>query len=128
MENKILEKAKKLYFIAVAVAMYYFLNEYFDLGLHVTHRHAFALVLAFSAILLFMIKPNIARGVTVFKEACVYSTPLALQVLLNVGVVTNLLPSTGISMPFFSSGGTALMMQLAECGIMLNISRSISQK
>ena len=56
------------------------------------------------------------------------TTLLALQVLLNVGVVTNLLPSTGISMPFFSSGGTALMMQLAECGIMLNISRSISQK
>ena len=77
MENKILEKAKKMYFIAVAVVMYYFLNEYFDLGLHVTHRHAFALVLAFSAILLFMIKPNIARGVTVFKEACIYSTPLA---------------------------------------------------
>lgn len=55
------------------------------------------------------------------------TTLLALQVLLNVGVVTNLLPSTGISMPFFSSGGTALMMQLAECGIMLSISRSISQ-
>lgn len=56
------------------------------------------------------------------------TTLLALQVLLNVGVVTNLLPSTGISMPFFSSGGTALMMQLAECGMMLNISRSIPQK
>lgn len=56
------------------------------------------------------------------------TTLLAIQVLLNVGVVTNLLPSTGISMPFFSSGGTALMMQLAECGIMLNISRSISQE
>ena len=54
------------------------------------------------------------------------TTLLALQVLLNVGVVTNLLPSTGISMPFFSSGGTALMMQLAECGIMLNLSRNIS--
>ncbi len=55
------------------------------------------------------------------------TTLLALQVLLNVGVVSNLLPSTGISMPFFSSGGTALMMQLAECGILLNISRSISR-
>lgn len=50
---------------------------------------------------------------------------LAIQVILNVAVVTNLLPSTGISLPFFSSGGTALVMQLAECGIMLNISRSI---
>ena len=54
------------------------------------------------------------------------TTLLALQVLLNVGVVSNLLPSTGISMPFFSSGGTALLMQLGECGILLNISRSIS--
>lgn len=55
------------------------------------------------------------------------TTLLALQVLLNVAVVSNLLPSTGISMPFFSSGGTALLMQLGECGIMLNISRSISR-
>lgn len=54
------------------------------------------------------------------------TTLLALQVILNVAVVTNLLPSTGISLPFFSSGGTALIMQLAECGIMLSISRSIS--
>ena len=53
------------------------------------------------------------------------TTLLALQILLNVGVVTNLLPSTGIAMPFFSSGGTALMMQLGECGILLNISREI---
>ncbi len=55
------------------------------------------------------------------------TTLLAIQVVLNVAVVSNLLPSTGISLPFFSSGGTALIMQLAECGIMLNISRSISQ-
>lgn len=55
------------------------------------------------------------------------TTLLAIQVILNVAVVTNLLPSTGISLPFFSSGGTALIMQLAEAGIMLNISRSISQ-
>lgn len=56
------------------------------------------------------------------------TTLLAVQVILNVAVVTNLLPATGISLPFFSSGGTALIMQLAECGIMLGISRSISSK
>lgn len=56
------------------------------------------------------------------------TTLLAIQVILNVAVVTNLLPATGISLPFFSSGGTALMMQLGECGIVLNISRSISQR
>ncbi len=52
------------------------------------------------------------------------TTLLLLQVFLNVGVVTNLLPATGISLPFFSYGGTALLVQLAEMGIILNISRS----
>lgn len=56
------------------------------------------------------------------------TTLLAVQVILNVAVVTNLLPATGIALPFFSSGGTALLMQLGECGVMLNISRSISQR
>lgn len=56
------------------------------------------------------------------------TTLLLVQVVLNVAVVTNALPATGISLPFFSSGGSALMMQLGECGIVLNISRSISQR
>ena len=47
--------------------------------------------------------------------------------MLLAAVVTNLLPSTGISLPFFSYGGTALIMQLAENGIVLNVSRSITQ-
>lgn len=50
---------------------------------------------------------------------------LAIQVFLNVAVVTNLLPSTGISLPFFSSGGTALWIQLIEIGIILSVSRDI---
>lgn len=52
------------------------------------------------------------------------STLLALQVGLNIGVVTNVLPATGISLPFFSYGGTALLLQLFEMGIILNISRN----
>ena len=48
---------------------------------------------------------------------------LAFQVILNVAVVTNLIPCTGISLPFFSYGGTALTMQLVEMGIVLSISR-----
>jgi cell division protein FtsW len=47
------------------------------------------------------------------------------QVFLNIGVVTNLIPNTGISLPFFSYGGTALIIQLAEVGVMLSISRQI---
>jgi cell division protein FtsW len=48
---------------------------------------------------------------------------LSIQVFLNVAVVTNLIPATGISLPFFSSGGTALLMQLAEVGVLLACSR-----
>ena len=50
---------------------------------------------------------------------------LAIQVFLNVAVVTNLLPATGISLPFFSSGGTALWIQLLQMGIVLAVSRDI---
>ncbi|MBR0446270.1 MAG: putative lipid II flippase FtsW [Oscillospiraceae bacterium] len=50
-------------------------------------------------------------------------TQIAVQTLLNMGVVTNLLPSTGVALPFFSYGGTALAVNLAEMGIVLSISR-----
>jgi len=50
-------------------------------------------------------------------------TLIAVQTVLNLGVVTNLLPSTGISLPFFSYGGTALAVNLGEMGILLSISR-----
>lgn len=53
---------------------------------------------------------------------------LAFQVILNIAVVTNLIPCTGISLPFFSYGGTALWLQLAEMGIILSISRDIPEK
>lgn len=50
-------------------------------------------------------------------------TKLALQVALNIAVVTNSMPNTGISLPFFSSGGTSLALQIFEMGIILNLSR-----
>ena len=53
---------------------------------------------------------------------------LALQVIMNVAVVTNTIPSTGISLPFFSYGGTALLLQSAEIGIILSVSRDIPLK
>ena len=52
-------------------------------------------------------------------------TLFAFQVFFNIGVVTGLLPVTGISLPFFSYGGTALVIQLAEMGIVLSVSRQI---
>ena len=56
------------------------------------------------------------------------TTLLALQVFLNIGVVTNLLPATGISLPFFSYGGTALLIQLCEMGVILSVSRQNDNK
>lgn len=50
-------------------------------------------------------------------------TLIAVQTLLNFGVVTNLLPSTGVALPFFSYGGTALAVNLGEMGIVLAVSR-----
>lgn len=55
-------------------------------------------------------------------------TLIAVQTLLNLGVVTNLLPSTGIALPFFSYGGTALAVNLGEMGIVLSISRQRNRK
>ena len=49
---------------------------------------------------------------------------IAVQVLLNVAVVTNTIPNTGISLPFFSYGGSSLIMIFAEMGIILSISRN----
>ena len=50
----------------------------------------------------------------------------AFQVFFNIGVVTGFLPPTGISLPFFSYGGTALMITLGEMGMVLSVSRQIA--
>ena len=52
------------------------------------------------------------------------SLKLAIQVLLNVAVVTNTIPNTGISLPFFSYGGSSLLMLFCEMGILLSISKN----
>ena len=48
---------------------------------------------------------------------------VGVQAILNMAVVTNTIPSTGISLPFFSYGGTALAILLGEMGIVLSVSR-----
>lgn len=53
------------------------------------------------------------------------TTQVAMQTFLNIAVVTGLLPTTGISLPFFSYGGTALCIQLVEMGIVLSVSRQM---
>ncbi|MBO4807674.1 MAG: cell division protein FtsW [Lachnospiraceae bacterium] len=53
---------------------------------------------------------------------------VAIQVILNVAVVTNTVPNTGISLPFISYGGSAILFQMAEIGVCLNVARSIELK
>ena len=53
---------------------------------------------------------------------------IGIQVILNIAVVTNSMPNTGISLPFFSYGGTSLVMLLAQMGIVLSISRQANLK
>ena len=65
------------------------------------------------------------RFSTVFAAGLI--TLIAVQTVLNLGVVTNLLPSTGIALPFFSYGGTALAVNLAQMGVILSISRDANR-
>lgn len=55
------------------------------------------------------------------------TTLVLVQVVINIGVVTNTIPNTGMPLPFFSAGGTALIILMGMCGILLNISRSSSK-
>lgn len=77
------------------------------------------------------------RGITISMRAkdkfgCLLgiglSAQVGLQVLLNIAVVTNTIPNTGISLPFFSDGGTSLIMLLAQMGVILSISRTSSME
>ena len=90
---------------------------------------AFVLILLFSLL--------IWRGIKIGQRApdkfCALTVwgltfKIALQVAMNIAVVTNSMPNTGISLPFFSSGGTSLMIQIFEIGIILSISRFSTTK
>ena len=53
---------------------------------------------------------------------------IAIQVILNIAVVTNTIPNTGISLPFISYGGSSVMFLLIEIGLVLSVSHSIRLK
>jgi len=85
---------------------------------------------AIAVILLFLI--FIWRGIKIAVHApdvygCLIASGItaliAVQSLFNIAVVTNSVPPTGVSLPFFSAGGTALILFMTEAGILLNISR-----
>jgi cell division protein FtsW len=85
---------------------------------------------ACAVVLLFVLL--LLRGITIAVHApdrfgallvVGFVVQVTLQAVLNIAVVTNTIPNTGISLPFFSSGGTSLMMLLGEMGIVLSVSR-----
>ena len=133
MENKFVQSAFKVYFMAAAVLMYYFLTEVINLGLFVTYRHAFALVLFASAFLAFLYKPNIARGASSLKATFVYSTPLIVTILVSLfiwfmGQVDTAVISRGLSGAFvynnmlsFTLAAVAFLYVFGEKGIWYNL-------
>lgn len=87
-----------------------------------------------AALILVLFAYFVYRGFSIARRAadrfgCLLATGItmqfAFQILLNLAVVSGLFPVTGASLPLFSYGGTALVMQLVEIGILLNISRNI---
>ena len=133
MENKLVSVSLRGYFIAVAVLMYYFLNETINLGLFVTYRHAFALVLFASALVVFLLKPNIARGATTLNATLVYCIPLIITILVSlfiwfVGQVDTEVISRGLSGAFvynnmlsFTLAAVAFLYIFGENGIWYNL-------
>ena len=86
-----------------------------------------------AAIILCLFALLVWRGITISMRAkdrfgsllgIGLSAQIGLQVILNIMVITDWLPNTGISLPFFSFGGSSLIMLLAQMGIVLSISRS----
>ena len=133
MENRFVETAFKVYFMAIAVLMYYFLTEVINLGLFITYRHAFALVLYVSAFFAFLFKPNIARGASSLKEAFVYSTPLLVTIIVSLFIwfivrVDTAVISRGLSGAFvynnmlsFTLAAVAFLYVFGEKGIWYNL-------
>ena len=85
-----------------------------------------------AALVIFLFLLLLLRGITLAVRArdkfgallaVGFVVQVVLQAVLNIAVVTNTIPNTGISLPFFSSGGTSLMMLLGEMGIVLSVSR-----
>jgi hypothetical protein len=133
MEKKYLSVAGKIYFMAVAVLMYYFLTEVINLGLFVTFRHAFALVLFVSVFVLFLFKPNVARGITSLKATFVYCLPLIITVVVSLFIwfveqVDTSVISRGLSSSFiynnmisFTLASVAFLYVFGEKGMWYNL-------
>ena len=127
------QTACKVYFMAIAVLMYYFLTEIINLGIFVTYRHAFALVLFASALFAFLYKPNIARGVASLKSTFVYCIPLIVTIVVSLFIwfmdqVETEVIARGLSGAFvynnmlsFTLAAVAFLYVFGEKGIWYNL-------
>ena len=77
-------------------------------------------------------QPDVTAGLSLGEYGALIASGIfahiALQVTLNIAVVTGLMPTTGVTLPFISYGGTAIVILLAEMGIALGISSKIRLK
>lgn len=133
MENRTFSVVVKGYFLAVAVLMYYFLTETINLGIFVTYRHAFALVLFVSALISFLYKPNIARSAAAIKSTLVYCIPLIVTLVASLFIwfvekVDTQVISRGLSGLFiysnmlsFTLAAVAFLYIFGEKGIWYNL-------
>jgi hypothetical protein len=129
LEHSIGNKVKTVYFVALATLMHYFINEFLNLGIFITYRHVFALLLVASALCLFLFCPNYARGAVTFKSALVYSLPLLVTIVASLFVWFQTradadIIARGLSGAFvytnmlsFALGGGALLYVFGEKGI-----------
>ena len=81
----------------------------------------FAILFCFGARVVHIVKHARNRFEALVAAGC--GSSLFLQSLLSCGVVSGALPSTGITLPFFSSGGSAVMVMMLACGLLINVSR-----
>ena len=133
MGNKAADIIIKGYFIAVAVLMYFFLTETLNLGIFVTYRHIFALILFASAFFHFLYKPNIARGAASLTGTFVYIAPLIVTILVSLfiwfmGQVDTQVISRGLSgllvynnMLSFTLAAVVFLYIFGEKGIWYNL-------
>ena len=83
-EKSMAEIIVTVWFVLIGTLMYYFLTQVIQVGLFITYRHAFALVLVFSAVVCFLIKPDAARGIVCLKGAFIYSVPLIVTLAVSL--------------------------------------------
>ena len=90
---------------------------------------AFLVILLFGLLIwrLMVISTHIPELFGAFLAAGVMGH-IMIQVILNIAVVTNTIPNTGITLPFISYGGTSVVFLLAEIGLILNVSRHMKKE